>query len=458
MENQVGTISSPRNDSITQRIFNEMTLKRPSLIGTLPNLQSDLSLITISPYYIFQREYYKFLKTKLTKLIEMLRYLFGFEIIDTIHIYGPEPFLLNETIRQHIHEGNLKSDTLSLGNSEKLGQLMIHPNVKKNYDKIFHSLPKFDCLKIWIEDLPNTAFNLDPIINLSWDCSMERMKASKYPRIIWLWEYDRPVVLYSIGRNILRHIRNGFSPKQRKKQKFRTKVPQAVRMCDEKCISIKVSLPIEGLKNTPSNVLIVLNTISLYNNIFNLTPTISDLCYADCSWYHYNYRHLSEKTGLTYSEIHSLHNALHRNSLTIDEILSYDFVQRNFSHEEEQELRMYCELLTISEAISHLENIGDPLNLSYKLRKINNILLEINKGESKEIIDYIIKDYEEYLYHIQDNDFILIKNNLVYLKCSYVDMQLENCRKVVPIMKTQEWMPYIEALRNTIKYDFYQPC
>lgn len=393
-------------------------------------------------------------ETTLTKQMIILNGLYGVpEIIPTIYFYGPYPHLMRETlrkseklkdmsIRHHVKEEYIDLDDIDA--EERMRRWVINPKYMKNLAEKYGDLSEFVPLFAILNQKQLVG---TPLVDLSYDIILHRDKQPEYPRTIHINEERESAVLYSIG--IMAKKR--FEYLQRSKQKIRRygkSFPERSESCENIILEKRVPYT-QDLKDGITNKMLILNALSLYHMVFNMKPTVGDLCYALCSHYFKFDREIEGiKKKLYGKRNYKFLKKLDEGSMTVGDIINSGFLPLDDYHDWSP---LVDKEAKIEEAIDYLYEVGR-VEAANNLAKVTNLSpdeednlrrMDMLMQKKKEIKDRVLICLAE----MKKEKLIDKKGEVVSLRCSFVENE---ALKEGSVINGECWNKYIEGIKGRI--------
>lgn len=422
MENQKGNKESFKNDNLSKKAFENIhEIKNKINSQKIPtNLLDALEF----RYFASGGVYRAANETRIAKEMIILHGLFGVpKIIPTIYFYGPYPYLLSKSLEKSkpLKEKSIqyliKNSHVDLENvdaTEQKRKWELNQKFKDKCSQKYNDLNEFKPLFSELNNLDGKS-----LINLSYDIILHRNKPSMYPRVIHVNEDKNSAVLYSIA--VLANKRLNYLEKYNKKiTKFDKRFTEQSRSCKKIIFEENIQY-VQELKNSITNKMLILNALSLYHTVFNMKPTIDDLCYALCSHF-----------SLFDIEINNIEESLEKDFETSMKIKNKEITIKYMLNKK---------LIFASD----FSECGDYVNTDDKIDDViiylneigyNHVAHEIKKktyltSEDKKNIENIVNIMQmkeeikirilALLNEIKDEKMIHLKNDIVTLNCSFVE-------------------------------------
>lgn len=418
-------------------------------------IPSALSDAVVFRYFASGRlkSYDKVNETTLTKQMIILHGLYGVpKIIPTIYFYGPYPHSMRETMEgsEKLKESNIRhylkeeyADLNDIDAEERKREWKIDERNRKQLVEKYPDLSEFEPLFAILNQERLVGKSL---IDLSYDIVLHRDKPAEYPRTIHINEEREPVVLYSIAIMAKRRIEY----LQRSRQKIRwyeKSFPERSGSCED--IILEKSEPYtQDLKDGITNKMLILNAISLYHTIFNMKPTVDDLCHTLCSHYFKFDREingikkrLNRNRGRNYEFLKKLDEG----SMTVGDIINSGLLPlgdyRDWGPLVDREAK-------VKEEIGYLREVGR-VEAASDLAKVTS--LSPDEVENKGRIYRLIQKKKE----IRDSVLICLKGmkkdklidkrgEVISVECSFVE---NDALKDGSVIDGEYWNKYIERIK-----------
>jgi hypothetical protein len=418
-------------------------------------IPSALSDAVVFRYFASGRlkSYDKVNETTLTKQMIILHGLYSVpKIIPTIYFYGPYPYSMRETLEESekLKESNIRhylkeeyADLNDIDAEERKREWKIDERNRKQLAEKYPDLSEFEPLFAILNQERLVGKSL---IDLSYDIVLHRNKPAEYPRTIHINEEREPAVLYSIAIR----GKKRFEYLQRSRQKIRwyeKSFPERSGSCEDIILDKRVPYT-QDLKDGITNKLLILNALSLYHTIFNMKPTVEDLCHTLCS--HYSKfdmetnglkKRLNRDRGRNYDFLKKLDEG----SITVEDVINSGLLSlgdyRDWGVYVDREEKP-------EEAIGHLREVGR-VEIASDLAKLANLSPDEKKTISR--IDRLMQKKKEIgnrvlicLTEMKKEKLIEKRGEVVSLKCSFVENE---ALKDGNVIDEECWNSYTEEIK-----------
>jgi len=375
------------------------------------------------------------------------------KIIPTIYFYGPYPYLMRETLEQSekLKEISIRhylkveyTDLDDIDAEERRRKWYINERYINEFMEKYRDLSEFEPL---FSILNQGQLVGRPLIDLSYDMVLHRDKPAEYPRTIHINEEREPAVLYSIA--IMAKKR--FEYLQRAKQKIKwceKGFPERSGSCEN--IILEKSVPYtQDLKDGITNKMLILNAVSLYHTIFDMKPTVDDLCYALCAHYSkFDMEINGIKKRLNSGRNYKFLKKLDEGSMTVGDIINSGLLPlgdyRDWSPlvDKEAKLKEAIDYLYEVERVEAASNLAKVANLSPDERK-NTRRIDMLIQKKKEMRDGVLIC----LKGMKKDKLLDKRGEVVSLECSFVE---NGALKDGSVIDGECWNKYIERIKGRI--------
>ena len=412
-------------------------------------IPSALSDAVVFRYFASGQYYDGASETTLTKQMIILYGLYGVpKIIPTIYFYGPYPYSMRETlekseklkeisIRHYLKEEYTDLDDIDA--EERRRKWYINERYINEFMEKYRDLSEFEPLFSILKQLVG-----DALIDLSYDVILHRDNPAEYPRTIHINEERESAVLYSIA--IMAEKRFKYLQDSRRKTKWYEKnFPERSGSCEN--IILEKSVPYtQDLKDGITNKMLILNAVSLYHTIFDMKPTVDDLCYALCSHYSkFDMEINGIKKRLNSGRNYKFLKKLDEGSMTVGDIINSGLLPlgdyRDWSPlvDKEAKLKEAIDYLYEVERVEAASNLAKVANLSpdeKKNTKRIDVLIQKKKGVRDSVL-ICLKGMKK--------DKLLDKRGeVVSLECSFVE---NGALKDGSVIDRECWNKFIEGIK-----------
>jgi len=367
-EKEKGTFKS---HSLSKKAFAEIKEVKDKV--NPEKIPSALSDAVVFRYFASGQCHDEASETTLTKQMIILHGLYGVpKIIPTIYFYGPYPYSMRETLEksEKLKEISIRhylkeeyTDLYDIDAEERRRKWYINGRYINEFMEKYRDLSEFAPLFSILKQLVG-----DALIDLSYDVILHRDNPAEYPRTIHINEEREPAVLYSIA--IMAEKRFKYLQDSRRKTKWYGKnFLEQSGSCEN--IILKKSVPYtQDLKDGITNKMLILNAVSLYHTIFDMKPTVDDLCYALCSHYSkFNMEINGIKKRLNRGRNYDFLKKLDEGSMTVGDIINGGLLSLRDYHDWGPLVDKEAKL---KEAIDYLYEVGR-VEAASNLAKVANL-------------------------------------------------------------------------------------